>query len=84
MPQHIAGITKSSSDPVTLELGDCRKVVARHSALKMSEKEIEIPLKQGHERFPHARPRIRSDNGLPLINPQTPHKEDRAGMVKRC
>jgi transposase InsO family protein len=43
--------------------GFSRLVVARDIAAQIGEKEIEILLQQGRERFPEARPRIISDNG---------------------
>jgi len=51
----------------TIVDGFSRLVVARDIAPKMGEKEIEILLQQGRERFPHARPRIISDNGPQFI-----------------
>ena len=50
-----------------LKVGDYRKVVFWDIAPKMGEKEIEILLQQGRERFPHACPRIISDNGPQFI-----------------
>ncbi|MFM7057356.1 MAG: DDE-type integrase/transposase/recombinase [Planctomycetota bacterium] len=59
----------ASSDVIgcTVIDGCSRRVVAWDIAAKMGEEEIEILLQQGRERFPHAHPRISSDNGPQFI-----------------
>ena len=61
--------------------GFSRLVVAWDIAPQMGEKEIEILLQQGRERFPGARPRIISDNGPQFIANDFKHFVKISGMT---
>ncbi len=63
--------------------GFSRLVVAWDIAPQMGEKEIEILLQQGRERFPEARPRIISDNGPQFIANDFPFYPQSNGKIER-
>jgi transposase InsO family protein len=67
--------------------GFSRLVVAWDIAPQMGEKEIEILLQQGRERFPGARPRIISDfvkiSGMTHVR-TSPFDPQSNGRIERC